>query len=324
MKYLLLALLILPTAAYPVHSLGLKRNHLTFRRFLAESKKYKRDTRAPVPGKYDLTSKVSPPEDQGSCGSCWDFSITKALRSALMLAGTDPGTLAFNYLLNNCGGADSEGGCNGGDFPAGKNMLSGKGPWLESQDPYSASEGRCKNLPMKGTAIDWAVVGNGNTPPTFEELASAVSENHMLSVDVAVCGNWDSYSGGIFSKSQCGASSINHMINMVGYNCETSVDKSGNCDFNTSGQPVNGDGFLIVENNWGTSWGENGYMRTRYGVDAIADTAMYFDVVMPVPSPSPSPTPSPIPSPSPSPVPVPRWHGFLCPWLHFLPWCHFD
>lgn len=236
-----------------------------------------------VPGKYDLTPRVSPPEDQGSCGSCWDFSLTKALRSALMLAGKDPGTLAFNYLLNNCGPV-REYGCNGGDFDAGKNFLNKLGPWLESQDPYKGYETSCKKgLPVAGTAIEYVKVGNEK--PSFQELAAAVSQDHVLSIDVAVCGAWGSYSGGIFSRNDCGAGSINHMINMVGYDCETSVDSSGNCVFDSSGKPKNGDGFLIVMNNWGTSWGEKGYMRTRWGIDAIAYDAFYFTVNVVPPKP---------------------------------------
>jgi hypothetical protein len=128
----------------------------------------------------------------------------------------------------------------------------------------------------------------------------------MLVVDVAVCGDWESYSEGIFNENQCGANSINHIINMVGYNCETSIDKNGNCAFDSNGQPINGDGYLKAMNNWGTSWGEDGYMRTRWGMDAIANTAMYFTVKSP---PAPIPTPGPTPSPNPSPINLPLYIG---------------
>jgi C1A family cysteine protease len=194
-----------------------------------------------------------------------------------MLVGKDPGTLAFNYLLNNCGPV-RESGCNGGDFDAGRNFLNQLGPWLEAQDPYSEQEGNCKDLPPVATAVSFVQVGRGNKHPTFQELAAAVSQNHMLTIDVAVCGAWSSYSKGIFNRNQCGTGSINHMINLNGYDCETSVDANGNCVFDSNGKPMNGDGYLKVMNNWGTNWGESGYMRTRYGIDAVATTAMYFTV----------------------------------------------
>lgn len=276
---------------HTIHAKGLKRS-LHLQEFLKALPKHSRMQDVPVPGTIDLSALVSPPENQGGCGSCWDFSLTKALRSALMLAGKDPGTLAFNYLLNNCGPGPSQGGCGGGDFDAGQSFLSNSGPWLESQDPYTQSEGRCKTgLSVAGTALKMTQVGG--TAPSFEELAEAMAARHALSVDVAVCGSWESYSSGIFNQNQCGAGSINHMINLVGYNCETSVDSAGHCVFNAQGQPANGDGYLIAMNNWGTSWGEKGYMRSRWGVDALADTAVYFEVTQPTPPPPPPVPPTP-------------------------------
>lgn len=295
---------------------GLKRNQAEFEIF-KEDRPHKLllpHGTPGIPSKIDLSAKVSPPENQGQCGSCWDFSITKALRSAWMLAGSDPGRLSFNYLLNNCGGVADEYGCGGGDFNAGRNDLNGKGPWLESQDKYTGRSGRCATgLSTAATAATWVLVGNGNSAPTFKELSYAISQNHMLSVDVAVCGSWENYSGGIYDQNECGAGSINHMINMVGYDCETSADANGNCVFDSNGQPANGDGYLVAMNNWGTSWGEGGYMRSRWHVNALADTAMYFTVTPPTP-----PTP-PLP---PVPPPAPTWHGFLCgASVHFMPWC---
>lgn len=261
------------------HALGLKRTPKSQAFIEALPKQLQvTDVDVVVPGKYDLTPLVSPPENQGGCGSCWDFSLVKALRSALMLAGKDPGRLAFNYLLNNCGPGPKMWGCGGGDFDAGESFLKGAGPWLESQDPYTQREGSCKNLPMAGTAITMVSVGSNR--PSFKELALAVSQNRMLSIDVAVAGSWGSYSGGIYNGDGSG---INHMINMVGYDCETSVDSAGNCVFNSNGQTSRGDGFLKVENNWG-DWGEAGYMRTRWGKNEIATTAVFFDVgQVPVP-----------------------------------------
>lgn len=281
MRILLLLAMLLPIIGYSdaptfttksysqPHSLGLKRDPIAHAAFKATLRKHS-VSRAAIPGKFDLTPLVSPPEDQGNCGSCWDFSLTKALRSALMLAHKDPGTLAFNYLLNNCGPGPRQGGCGGGDFDAGESFLQGAGPWLESQDPYHESEGRCKTgLSVAGTAITMVSVGS-----SFQEIASALSQYRMLSVDVAVAGSWGSYSGGIYNGNGSG---INHMINLVGYDCETSVDAAGNCTFNSQGEPSKGDGFWKAENNWG-SWGENGYMRTRAHRNQLAETAVYFDV----------------------------------------------
>lgn len=291
------------------HATGLKRtaDSLSFIQSSAQ-KRFELDPTAEsdieIPDMVDLSPLVSPPENQGGCGSCWDFSLVKALRSALMLAGKDPGVLSFNYLLNNCGPGPSMWGCNGGDFDAGKSFLNGAGPWLESQDPYTQREGRCKTgLNVAGTALEMVFLGSGNRPATFQEIAAAHADNRMLAIDVAVAGSWGSYSGGIYNGNGSG---INHMINGVGHNCETSVkvgsDGKKKCVFNAQGQPINGDGYLIVMNNWGTSWGERGYMRTRWGRNQIATTAAYFQVKKEPPPPIPPVPPVPVPGPSNMPV----------------------
>lgn len=290
-----------------VHALGLSRS-IESKKFIEMHAKKAEESRAdnPIPGTYDLTSKVSPPENQGNCGSCWDFSLTKALRSALMLAGKDPGTLAFNYLLNNCGPGPHMYGCGGGDFDAGQSFLNGAGPWLDSQDHYTQSEGRCKSgLNVAGTAIDMQVISN---QPSFKVIAGLNSQNKMLAVDVAVAGAWGAYSSGIYNRNDAGPGSINHMINVVGYSCETSVDASGNCVFDANGKPKNGDGYLKAENNWDVTWGEGGYMRTRWGMNAIGNTIAYFTVKeVPPPTPPVPPTPPTPPTPEPGGAPLYLW-----------------
>lgn len=293
------------------HGTGLKRDHKKFKQFKhAHHLKHSVLDSTTVPGSWDLTSKVSPPLDQGQCGDCWNFSIFKSFWSENMLAGNAMMQPAANYLLNNCSGVSDarEYGCNGGDFPAGEGMLApAHGVWAESSDPYTARDGRCvQGLPSLGLALTWVVVGDGNNPPSFQQLAQAnynAGLGHVLSVDVdAESGSWMNYSGGIYAQN--GGSNIDHMIDQVGYDCESSVDNNKNCVFNAKGQPINGDGYLKVQNNWGTSWGEGGYMRTRWGMNAIAQTAMYFTVVRPAP-PTPIPPTPPIP---PAPVGVnPIW-----------------
>lgn len=287
-------------ALYPPvhHEKGLKRDHAKLGLLKSHARKRFEHAVTLIPASVDLSTIVSLPENQGQCGDCWNFSITKALRSAFMVAGKDPGQLSFNYLLNNCSGVSEaqEYGCNGGDFPAGLGMVSPHGDWLSAGDPYTAQDGSCaKEQTVVASGISWNVVGPGNRPPTFLELANALAEKHMLSVDVCADDTWSNYSSGIYGANSCGASGIDHMINVVGYDCETSKDASGNCVFGPDGNTQNHDGWLLAENNWGESWGiqasngHGGYMKSRYYSNALADTAMFFEVSQPAPIPTPAP-----------------------------------
>lgn len=309
--------------AHPHHAKGLKRTDKGRQKMQAMMWVSYEGSSVAVPGSVNLSAQVSPPENQGSCGSCWDFSLTKALRSEYMLKKKDPGVLEFNYLLNNCGPGPKMYGCNGGDFIAAESFLSSYGPGLNRENPYLGHTGRCKRLKPQASAVSYAMLGQKGVGPTFKDLAIAVGvQRHMLSVDVAAAmGDWESYSGGIYNDCKGGPRNIDHMINLIGYSCESSIDPKGNCVFDAEGRPVKGDGYVIVQNNWGTAWGEKGTMRTRlYGEDgmkcnAVATDALMFTITQPAPQPVVSPKP---------PVKDDKsCSGFLCGKVIgcWLPWC---
>jgi len=73
------------------------------------------------------------------------------------------------------------------------------------------------------------------------------------------------YSRGIYQdlntscdSSPCYNAITNHAIAIVGWN-----DNGG-------------DGYWILRNSWGTSWGENGYMRIKYTSARVACAAVYL------------------------------------------------
>lgn len=73
---------------------------------------------------------------------------------------------------------------------------------------------------------------------TCDELASAVMKQPVSVVVDAT--NWSTYASGVFSK--CGTS-LNHMVLLVGM----------------------ADEYWKCKNSWGTSWGEQGYIKLARG-----------------------------------------------------------
>lgn len=241
-----------------------------------------------VPGKYTLRGKAGPVEDQGQCGSCWDFSLTSVLRGSWITKGQDPGRLSFNYLLN-C--AKEMAGCDGGDFSAADYLVSPKGaPAYGADGSYTATQGACEEKPAIASTLSYKLLGTdlGSIPnaplPSFKDIAYVVGVLHQpVSIDVAVDNAWMNYASGVYNKCNS-TEQLNHMVSVEGYSCEKSVDSKGNCVFDDKGDLPNGVGTWIIRNSWGTSWGENGYITMKATdkkgarCNSVASDALYFNV----------------------------------------------
>ena len=241
-----------------------------------------------IPSTHSLRGQAGPVEDQGQCGSCWDFSLTSSLRGTWIMAGKDPGRLSFNYLLN-C--APTQGGCDGGDFSAAEFLVAPQGaPAYGSDGNYSGQNGSCVSASPVASAVAYTLLGTNfgavptGTSPSFKDIAYVIGVLHQpVSIDVAVDDNWENYSAGVYNGcSNEDPANINHMVVVEGYNCESAVDSSGNCVFDSQGNLPPGVGTWLIRNSWGSSWGDNGYITTKAtdkdgkACNAVATNALFY------------------------------------------------
>ena len=85
-----------------------------------------------------------------------------------------------------------------------------------------------------------------------------------VAVTLYVSNNFQSYSSGVFKDPNCNYPNPNHAVALVGYDTDS-----------------NGNQYYILRNEWGTSWGMNGYMhfaRNNNNMCGIADNAFYVNV----------------------------------------------
>lgn len=238
-----------------------------------------------IQGKFSMRGMAGTVEDQGDCGSCWDFSLTAALRGSYMMIGKDPGRLSYNYLLN-C--ATEQWGCNGGNFDAADWFLNPKGaPAYGSDGPYRAASGRCKKRSAVAGTADYRILGVKGSEASFRDMAYVLSVlKRPITVDVAADDLWQGYTGGVYNGCSWQGPSVytNHMVIIEGYDCEKSVDANGKCVFDASGNLPPGVGTWVVRNSWGKGWGENGYMTTKatdqrgLRCNEIAAETLYFEL----------------------------------------------
>jgi len=194
---------------------------------------------------------ITPVKVQGQCGSCWAFSATEEIESAWILSGHNL-TLLSEQQIVDCDKSDA--GCNGGDTPtAYQYVISAGGLETEAAYPYTAKDGKCSATAPKVATITGFKYATSKKNET--QLLNALATIAPISICVDAA-SWDSYAGGVLTK--CG-SKLDHCVQLVGYG----TDSASGLD------------YWEVRNSWGTSWGENGYIKLKRGsnICGIADEA---------------------------------------------------
>lgn len=201
----------------------------------------------------------TPVKDQGQCGACWAFATVGVLENVIKAKDGQSVNLSEQYLIS----CNSEGySCYGGwwahEYHQWKSVSGEQeaGAVSENAKPYQARNGNCTSPNQKVAKIlDWGYVGRQNSVPSTEAIKQAIYEHGP--VTAAVCANWafSNYSGGVFSGPGCPR--VNHGVVLVGWN--------------------DAGGYWILRNSYGPNWGENGYMRIKYGVSNIGQGATWID-----------------------------------------------
>lgn len=208
---------------------------------------------AALPAKFDWRTDaegLTPIKNQKNCGSCWAFGTVAVLENLLKIRDKVTRDLSEQQLVS----CNQEGwGCNGGYFA--HSYHKSPGATTTEQFPYTASDVPCRTgLTYTDKILSWAYVGEAaGRAPTVDQLKAAIHEYGPLAVTVAASRSFQAYQGGIYNAND--SSAINHLVNLVGWDDENKA--------------------WIMRNSWGASWGEQGYMRIKYGVNRIGNQASF-------------------------------------------------
>ncbi|XP_039629036.1 pro-cathepsin H [Polypterus senegalus] len=190
---------------------------------------------------------VTPVKNQGPCGSCWTFSTTGCLESAIAIA---TGKLLFlsEQQLVDCAQNFNNHGCNGGlPSQAFEYILYNKGLMTEDGYPYTAQDGKCKFKPDMASAFVKEVINITK----YDEMGmvDAVARINPVSLAYEVTSDFMHYSEGVYTSTTCHNTTdkVNHAVLAVGYGTK-------------DGTP-----YWIVKNSWGPEWGIDGYFYIERG-----------------------------------------------------------
>lgn len=180
---------------------------------------------------------VTPVKNQGQCGSCWSFSATGAMEGAWAIHTGSLEPLSEQQLID-CSKSYGDFGCNGGEMDSAFRYAIDHGMCTEDEDPYQAASESCIDCDMQVTFSTCVDVTSNNQL----HLKEAVAQGPVSVAIEADTAAFQFYSGGVINNSACGTQ-LDHGVLVVGYGEE------------------DGELYWLVKNSWGTSWGDQGYVK---------------------------------------------------------------
>nr|ALJ75577.1 vignain-like protease [Babesia ovis] len=183
---------------------------------------------------------MTPVKDQGKCGSCWAFATVGVLEPFFKHKRNTDVILSEQNLVDCVAECH---GCQYGNSYFAYEYARDKGLYRNASYPYSATCGTC-TLPEGEPRFTLAKFGYSENP----DLVQLLKQYGPLTVYVAVSTEWQFYGSGILDH--CGEE-INHAVVLAG----VGKDEHGP--------------YWLIKNSWGTTWGEQGYVKLARGSSAF-------------------------------------------------------
>jgi C1A family cysteine protease len=197
---------------------------------------------------------VTPIKNQGGCGSCVAFGVLAGMESIIRIKKNNP-----NYIIDlseahlfYCLKGDPN-GCTNGWWPSSAyDKIKVSGVALEKYFPYTGSQQACK---VQNNWQNQRIQITGHQHMTnVNDIKEWISKNGPVSACFEVFQDFFAYKSGVY-RHISGNSAGWHCISVIGYN--------------------DAGGYWIAKNSWGTSWGDNGFFKIKYGDSSIEKYGMW-------------------------------------------------
>ena len=188
-------------------------------------------------------------------GTCWTFSTTGALEGYNYIKTNKLISLSEQILIDSdnifkCGA----GGITGGGYPSyAFDWIIKNSGYLPSEKEYPYISGNCisknkKSLPIKYKNPTTNIITKKIYVPRSEQALMKAVNKQPISICIDInMPEFSSYKSGVFMDGH--SAEINHTMLLVGYGTDSKTKLD----------------YWLVKNSWGTSWGENGYIRIIRG-----------------------------------------------------------
>ncbi|XP_048242138.1 procathepsin L-like isoform X2 [Haliotis rufescens] len=203
------------------------------------------------PAEVDWRTKgyVTEVKNQLACGSCWAFSATGSLEGQHFKKNGKLVSLSEQNLVD-CSKPEGNHGCGGGRMEfAFEYIKVNEGIDTETSYAYKARDDRCrfKRANVGATDTGFTIIQRGSE----SDLQNAVATVGPISIAIdASRPTFRLYKSGIYDDPSCSSTHLDHGVLAVGY-----------------GTTSEGVDYWLVKNSWGTSWGDQGYLKMSRNKD---------------------------------------------------------
>ncbi|KAJ8670341.1 hypothetical protein QAD02_001600 [Eretmocerus hayati] len=204
-----------------------------------------------LPTEYDWRhyNAVTPVKNQGSCGSCWAFSVTGNVEGQYKIKHGKLLSFSEQELVD-CDKLDE--GCNGGLPDTAYRALEDLGGLeLESDYPYDGVNEKCH---FNKNKVRVSIVSGVNITSNETQMAQWLVQNGPMSIGINA-NAMQFYVGGVSHPFHflCSPADLDHGVLIVGYGIKSYPIFKKKLP------------YWIIKNSWGPHWGEQGYYRVYRG-----------------------------------------------------------
>ncbi|CAF1698323.1 hypothetical protein HID58_051109 [Brassica napus] len=183
---------------------------------------------------------VSSVRDQEQCEAGWAISSVGAVEAAHRKKYGIRISLSEQQLLD-C--STNNNGCDGGFAAKAFQYIKERGLILRAVYPYESTQRICRHQ----LALPRVLIRSYRIGVDENELKQWVGSIGPVTIGFHVKTSFAFYESGVYTSSECGSTTedLNHFMLVVGYGIEDGIP------------------YWLVQNSWGTDWGEKGYIKVE-------------------------------------------------------------
>lgn len=216
-----------------------------------------------LPKSWDWKNYLESPRSQGDCGSCYIFATLAMLQARLKIKNKENVVLSVQHMIN-CNFYNQ--GCDGG-YPFLVEKFANEYELVEdSCMPYHASNGKCEDscdvsqLAKTYHVGEYRFIGGSYGKSNEREMMIELKENGPIVVSFEPQYDFMYYDSGIYHSVPAADwiqngekkpewEKVDHSVLCYGWGEE------------------DGEKYWMLQNTWGSDWGEKGFFRMKRGTD---------------------------------------------------------